>query len=473
MKVRLSPHSAVAKKRVVSESRSAHAEKWKPFSSFSRSKWGLVAIACALSGMAMAEYWAGSGALVVFRHPGTAGPDHPSPRISESATPAAGGHLTIAETAALAVLGGVRPPQPGRRPGTSHDPRVEAAAGFVTRLETGGDTEAAEAIRGLAAMGGERNFAFLAAVMKDDVGWPDATRTEAALALLKSGNEQSTLTAIRGLAVIGGEANTDRLAGMVNDSSLPQSQRLAAALGLGTIGTPAAGDYLVAAFAEFSERDVQAQLLDSLGHFPFPEIEATWREFLDAPETPAALRSAAVEALANSSPEAAPFLLAMAQSDHDPNVREMAAWAISAHGPDAVTGPELAELARIEPEADVRRRLYEALLNRAENPAEALLPVIQSETDLAARVAGFNAAGDAVRRNPASAMKGVFDAQMVPELTQIALAPGSLNIRMRAVFALRRANTPTAIGGLTQISKTETPQIAQAAINGLPKTTQQ
>lgn len=473
MKALLPTLFAVRKERTGAESRFAPAEQDIPVFSFLKSPWALVAMAFALSVMAGAGYWAQSGSLGFSRHSGSAGLDGLPPSNSEPATPAAGGHLTITETAALAVLGGVRPPQPRRLPATSHDPKVQAAAAFVTRLETGGDAEAVEAIHGLAELGGQRNLAFLAAVMNDDAGWSDAPRTEAALALLNTGNEQDKLTAIRGLSVIGGEANTDRLAAMASDSSLPQSQRLAAALGLGTIGTPAAGDYLVAAFAEFSERDVQAQLLDSLGHFPFPEIEETWREFLDAPDTPAALRSAAVEALANSSPEAAPYLLSVVQSDPDPNVREMAAWAISAHGPEAVPGPELADLARSEPEADVRRRLYEAMLTRAESPVETLLPVIQAETDLAARVAGFNAAGDAVWRNPSSALKGVFDAQMVPELTQIALDPGILNLRMRAVFALRRAQTPAAIGALTQISQTETPQIAQAAINGLPKTTQQ
>ncbi len=470
MKALLPRLFAVRKERPISESRFARREQNIPFFNFVKSPGALVAMAVALTLIAMAIYWAQSGSLVFYRPSGAAGVDGLPP--SEAATPAVGGYLTITETAALAVLGGVQPQPPRRLPETFHDPRNQAAAGFVTKLETGGDAEAAEGIRGLAALGGERNLAFLAALMNDPDGWPDATRTEAALALLKTGNEQDTRTAIRGLAVIGGDANTDRLGTMANDTSLPQSQRLAGALGLGTIGTPAAADYLVAAFPTFTGRDVHAQLLDSLGHFPFPEIEETWRQFLDAPDTPAALRSAAVEALANSSPEAAPFLLAMAQSDRDPDVREMAAWAISSHGPDGVLGSELAELARSEPEADVRRRLYEAMLSRAENPAQALLPLIQSETDIAARVAGLNAAGDAIRRDPSSALKGVFDAQMVPELTQIALASGSLNIRMRAVFALRRANTPTAIAALTQISTTETPQIAQAAINGLPKTTQ-
>lgn len=471
MKVLLPPLFAVRKERPIPEPRLARREQSIAIFSFAKSPLALVAMALALAVMAMAVYWAQSGSLVSYRHSGTVGVDRPSP--SASATPAVGGYLTITETAALALLGGIQPQPPKRLPQKFHDAKNHTVARLVTKVETGGDADAVEGIRGLAALGGERNLALIVAVMNDGSGWSDALRTEAALALLNAGNEQIMLTAIRGLAVIGGDANTDRLGTMANDPNLPQSQRLAAALGLGIIGTPAAADYLVAAFPTFSGRDVHAQLLDSLGHFRFPEIEETWREFMGAPDTPAALRSAAVEALANSSLEAAPFLLEMAQSDRDTDVREMAAWAISSHGPDGVLGTQLAELARSEPEADVRRRLYEAMLSRAENPAETLLPVIQSETDIAARVAGFNAAGDAIRRNPSSTLKGVFDAQMVPELTQIALAPGSLNIRMRAVFALRRANIPAAVAALTQISTTETRQIAEAAMHGLPNPTQQ
>lgn len=382
-----------------------------------------------------------------------------------------GGHLTIAQSAALALLEGTQSQRSGRTRRPFDDPKAPASARLVTQLQTGSDAEAAEAIRGLATIGGDANIARLTALM-NDVGWTDSLRTEAALAMLKSTNEQDVLAAIRGLAAIGGDANTERLARMVHDAGLAESTRVAAALGLGIIGTPAAGDQLVSAFSEFSDRDVQAQLLDSLGYLPFPQIEETWGEFLGAPETPASLRVTAVEALANSSPEAAPFLAAVARSDFDPNVRESAAWALSAHAPNHKLGTDLADAARNEPEADVRRRLYEALPAQTENPAASLLSTIGSETDIAARVAGFNALGDAVRRGSPGGVGGLFDSQIVPELTQIALSPESLNIRMRAVFALRRAGTPAAINALRQISGTQTQSIAQAALNGLQTTNQ-
>lgn len=409
-------------------------------------------------------YWAASGSLTL-----SLTEDRGRAAYGDAMADAGGGHLTIAQSAALALLEGTQSQKSERTRRAYFDPKAQASARLVTKLQTGTDEEAAEAIRGLASLGGERNIERLAGVM-NDVGWSNALRTEAALAVLKCGNEQDALAGIRGLAAIGGDANTERLASMVHDSSLPQTKRLAAAMGLGTIGTTQAGDYLIAAFSEFSDPEIHAQLLDTLGQFPFPQIEDMWTEYLEAPDTPALLRSAAVEALANSSQEAAPFLLKTVRSDLDPNVREGAAWALSAHGAKGEFGLDLADLARSEPEADVRRRIYEALPAQAENPAASILTVIQSETDTAARVAGFNALGDAVRRATTGTVAGLFDVQIVPELTQIALSSESLNIRMRAVFALRRAGTPAALRALGRISSTETPPIAQAALNGLPTT---
>ncbi len=356
----------------------------------------------------------------------------------------------------------------GRLMGNTRDPIFEKSLVFL--LETGDDADATVAIHSLAAIGGASNLKILDGIMKDDA-WPDALRTEAALELLNTGNNSDAMSAVSGLAVIGGDTNADHLAEIMRDTQRPENLRIEAALGLGVIGTPRAGNALATAFLLFPNPDVHAQLLDSLGRFPFPQIEDTWGKYLDAPGTPDNLRTAAAEALAGSSPEALPFLQKLAATDRDPNVREMAAWAISAHGTDGALGHKLAEMARSEPEADVRRRLYEALLNQAQNPAETLLPVIREETDTAARVAAFNAVGDAVRRDKSSPLANEFDTQIVPELTRIALSPETLNIRMRAVFALRRAETPAAREALAEISVTSSKQIAQTAMNGLNRTT--
>ncbi len=387
---------------------------------------------------------------------------------------AATSRLTIAEMAAMAVIGGVGPPEKAKLPDALRQPQDGAGIppreqALLTALETGSEAEAAAAIRELAALGGELNRRRLAAIMKDR-RWPDALRTEAARALLVSENPAEAQLAVRALAVIGGEANTQSLSAMILNASLPTPVRLEATLAMGIIGTPRAREALVDAFRVFPEPEMHEQILGALGQFPFTQIEGTWKQILGDPNTPAEVRVAAVDALAGSSPDALPFLKTMAASDRDPQVREMSAWAISAlpgAAENELLGPDLARMATVEPDADVRRRLYEALPAQVINPAESLLPVIQSETDYAARVAGFNALADTVKRGASSGLSAKFDAEIVPELTTIAASNQTLDVKTRAVFALRRANTPAARQALQTLSQTPNPKIAQAARYGL------
>jgi HEAT repeat protein len=179
------------------------------------------------------------------------------------------------------------------------------------------------------------------------------------------------------------------------------------------------------------------------------------------------MRVIATEALANSSPRAVPLLLRLAHGDADADVRASAAWAIGAHQTVGNLGPTLTSMAERETEPDVRRRLYESLLPQSAIPTGRLMPLVMAEQDIAARVAGFNAIGRGAYQEPASTIAGRFDAEIVPELLQIATAPNSLNIQMRAVFALRRARTPAALAALGMIAESAVPDVATAARNGL------
>jgi len=285
--------------------------------------------------------------------------------------------------------------------------------------------------------------------------------------LLDDANAHVAQAAIRGLSAIGGEDVTARITAILLDSQRQDQIRIEAALGLGTIGTPEARDALLEAFAQTGSGDLGTQILNGLGQFEFATVAATFEQYLAAPGTPRAMRAAAVEALAGSSAEAVPFLLGLAKGDGDTDVRASAAWAISGHGTVRDLGPALADMAEYEPAADVRRRLYEALLPQEEIPTERLLPRVQTERDIAARVAGFNAVGLGVQRQPESAAAAAFDQEIVPELLRIATAPNSLNIQMRAVFALRRAQTEAAQAALAAIANSARPQVAAAARNGL------
>jgi len=285
--------------------------------------------------------------------------------------------------------------------------------------------------------------------------------------LLQDPDERVVMATISGLSAIGGDDVAGRIAVIMSDSGQSDQIRTAAAMGLGTIGTPAACQALIVSLSEPLSNGLTTQILNGLGRFKFSAVENTFRQYLDAPETRPEMRVAALEALATSSVEAVPFLLRFAQDDNDAEARASAAWAISAHVNVTDLGPKLSEIAERESAPDVRRRLYEALLPQDVIPAERLLPIIQAEEEIAARVAGFNAIGHAASQQPASTITATFDQQIVPELLKIATSPNSLNIQMRAVFALRRARTPAANSALGTIAYTARPQIAAAARHGL------
>jgi HEAT repeat protein len=285
---------------------------------------------------------------------------------------------------------------------------------------------------------------------------------------LTDGDVRVVMAAIRGLSTIGGRDVSEKLLTLLRDSTQPDQIRIEAALGLGTLGTPEAADVLSKVFMKTKETELGIQILNALGRFPFETVAGTFEQVLSSERVPAETRVAAAEALAHSSQSAVPFLLEFAQNDADADVRASAAWAVSIHGRYRDLAPVLTEMIEAEPDEDVRRRLYEALIPQSEIPAERLLPSVLEEDDIAARVAGFNALANAIAQTSSGQFASTFDQQIVPELLQIATSDNTINIRMRAVFALRRAQTAAAQAALAEIANhASNPQIAEAARHGL------
>jgi HEAT repeat protein len=273
--------------------------------------------------------------------------------------------------------------------------------------------------------------------------------------------------AIRALGLIGGDEATGHVAEVLADDTCPQALRIEAAVTLGNIQTTAAQLALTDAFASMPSSDVAVEILHGLGRYDFDRVAPVIRGCLAAPADHGELRVAAVEALAKSSPDAVPFLLDVAGADADPEVRAGAAWAVSTHPTAEHFGSHLTGLAESEPEADVRRRLYEAMISQADTAADRVLPLVLAEQDTAARIAGCNAIGASIRHDRASPAAKDFDEQLVPELACLATRPNTLNLQLRAVFALRRAGTPAAREALGRIANDAPPQVATAARNGL------
>jgi HEAT repeat protein len=272
--------------------------------------------------------------------------------------------------------------------------------------------------------------------------------------------------AIRALGLIGDEAAIRIVADLLADPSIPQALRVEAAVTLGCAQTTAAQLALTDAFARSSSGEIASEVLHALGRYDFERVAPVFRSYLSSPAADGERRVAAVEALAQSSAAAVPFLLEVARSDADPEVRASAAWAVSTHPAAGQFGDRLTVMAESEADADVRRRLYEAMIHQADTSAGRILPLVLAEQDTAARVAGLNALGESVRRDPASSAALDFDQSLVPELQRLAITPNTLNLQMRAVFALRRAGTPAARQALAEISESAGPTIASAARRG-------
>ena len=285
--------------------------------------------------------------------------------------------------------------------------------------------------------------------------------------LLEDSDESVVLAAIRGLATIGGDKVTSALAGVLGNQEKPEKVRIEAAVALGRIGSDLSQAALQNAMAQVSSDELTTEILRGLGEGDFNQVSPVFSSYLTATTTAPEMRVVAVEALAHSSDDAIGFLMETAALDADSDVRASAAWAISAHQNVNHLGEPLAEMAVSEPEPDVRRRLYEAMLFQAQIPADSILPTLMAEEDAAARIAGFNVLGNLARQQPSSEAREIFDRQAASELRELATGENSLNLQMRAVFALRRAGTPAAIQALAAIEAAGAEQISTAARNGL------
>ena len=335
---------------------------------------------------------------------------------------------------------------------------------YAYRLAREGTPEAMGALRQVLRAASPADRAFMAELIgktrnpgAKELLWP----------LLADGDDEVVIAAIRGLGLIGGEDVAARMAAILSGQGRTEPVRIEAAFALGMMNTEGTLNALVGALDGMPSEEISIEILNGLGRHDFQRVAPTFEAMIHASGTPEPLRAAAVEALAGSTGDAVPFLLRVASGDDSAEVRASAAWALGAHRGVPHLGGELADLADAEPEPDVRRRLYEALLVQEEVPAERLLPCVTAEEDPAARIAGFNALGRAVRLDPGSSAGTVFDDEIVPELLRTATTPNSTNLQMRAVFALRRAGTPASLQALEAVAGQAAPQIATAARNGL------
>lgn len=330
----------------------------------------------------------------------------------------------------------------------------------------------------LAKTGAPENIAtvqsFLQTAETDDkaaiaqlLGLTDSPQNRALLwSLLDDSNVQVNCAALRGLSMLGGEDVMQRLAQYLNSENRPLALRTEAAAGLANIGTPAAFNTLAQAFTTDGDEELASAVLQALSTFRFEaESERIFRTALSAKELPLDVRVNAIEALSDCPAGAAGFLVEIASGAAEWEIRAGAAWGLSKL--DAMPGGSgtLLKIAEKERDEVVRRRLYEAMQVHSDVAPERVFEMAAAEKDLSARVAGFNTAGILARNNPEIAAR--FNATAVDEMARVALSEASENLRIRAVFALRRAGTGPAIDALRRIGQSATGNVARAAQNGI------
>jgi hypothetical protein len=214
-----------------------------------------------------------------------------------------------------------------------------------------------------------------------------------------------------------------------------------------------------------------------------PELQTAAFEALlqiDEQHAIGALRQILSQTPALAATELATMLQALADEPHagvreialpllrhaDAEVREEAAWllALNSDGATSADTQTVLEVLGTEDEAAVRRRLYAALDASAAPYASRILTAIVAEEAASVRLSGYQALAGMAAAEPGGQVAPLFDAQVVGELSQMALNAPEYQYRFEAVVVLKTAHTAGATAALAQIAAAAADsRIAQAA----------
>lgn len=289
-------------------------------------------------------------------------------------------------------------------------------------------------------------------------------------ALLESDDEAVVRGALRGIAV--DPAALGILEAILLDEARPAPVRAQAAASLGALGREESAAVLRAALAELDDETLVASVLDALGEHPFPRNADAFHAVLANPALPRQLKIEALEALGDSSSDAAALLLDYAARAPEPELRAAAVEAIAFLDDSRQIAPWLLRLVESEPDAEVRAEIYGALSFHARATYAAtdvprFLDVILSETGGPARLQGFRLVASILRVEPDARLVEAFDSHMVPWLQDEALRAAGRSQRLACLDALKLAGTPGARQALLRLSRSSDATLADAAEKAL------
>lgn len=319
-----------------------------------------------------------------------------------------------------------------------------AAMAVLKQAALGGDVELAEIIAGV--LGNCRNAESL-----------DILKT-----LLAHTNEPVVLASVQSLGQHGTAAALSLLRDVLQDAKQTIDVRAEAALSAGATPLPEAFTMLRDALGHVADEAIASQIVRAIASRPFEESGSFLQTYLNTREVASDLKAEALKALGGVKGDTAGLLLNFAQNE-DAELRAAAVRGLGGDNAPSDVGDEIVALLATETDSLVRKRLYQALAHQQSFDLAAAWAQTESERDPAVRMAGLRLLADAVQQSRSADIGELFDSRAVPELKAMALNSESMDNRLAAVMALRRAGTDISVAALQQVAtQTADPRVTEA-----------
>ena len=300
---------------------------------------------------------------------------------------------------------------------------------------------------------------YLKAAILEGLGYSDQPQAKDLIAaMLQDENDVVVRGAIKGLSAAGNQEAVSLLSNIMASEGRSDSVIAEAALGLGKIDHPDAFKLLVDAYNEAAASENTDRLDDivaALGYRDITESGDFFKKIINEKTTDPSIRLAAIEAIQDAEGDTGPIFLS-GLNDMDSEVRAEAAWALAAADDPGDISREIETYLVQEQDAEVRKRLYQALGNQENPDLNVVNDMVYNEPDLDARLAGYDVLAKNINSLEDENLLKQFNETVVPELQEAAMSSKYLNFRLSAVMSLKKAKTKEANLALEQIAAKST-----------------
>ena len=276
---------------------------------------------------------------------------------------------------------------------------------------------------------------------------------------LKDSNEDIVCGAIRGLQGFSEDYAVEMLSDFVYSDDASERVKDEAILSLGGIQNQAAAKVLMDsyyAFLEAGNNNFSTEIIAAVGQKDFSQTQAFFTDVLKNSGNDVSSRLAVAEALENSDGQVSSILTSLLH-DSDSKVRAAAAWSLATATETGDISAELLVAVKRETDSEAKKRLYQALSNQENINTAEIIPSITAETDISTKIAGYNLVAIELYKKDQQ-VQDWFVTQALPELKDTALNAATLNARLSAVIAIKKAGlaqTEQVLSEIAEASKDE------------------